>query len=327
MGDVAPPNASHRSIVSPKTQLPASTRLRQLLSSPSNLPLACPGVYDGLTARLAISAGFKTLYMTGAGTSMSRLGQPDLGLITLPEMAANAGMIAQLDPTVPLIADADTGYGAPASVGRTVQMYVNAGVAALHIEDQPVHKRCGHLKGKEIVEKAEYLARIRAAVSMRRNLGSDIVIIARTDALAIAGLDEALERLKAAVEVGADVAFLEAITDISEAKTVCDLFRPMGIPVMYGMVQGSHAPRLSLKEAREVGFSIVVYAGLCLGPVYRSCREALRRLQEKGDCEHFEKGQTEFVSPKEIFDVCGLGEWLDFDRQAAEDAEPVKTSM
>ena len=191
----------------------AATRLRELLADTSKI-LVCPGVYDGFTARIALQEGFACLYMTGAGTTMSRLGMPDLGVATMNDMRDHAAMIAGLDRTVPLIADADTGYGGPLMVGRTVAAYMLARVAALHLEDQVVTKRCGHLGNKELVDEEVYLSRIRAAVLMRDQTPGDIVIVARTDALQSLGYDTAVQRLKRAVEVGADVAFLEGFTTL-----------------------------------------------------------------------------------------------------------------
>ncbi len=168
---------------------------------------------------------------------------PDIGLAGLSDMKANAEMIANLDPSIPLIADADTGYGNAIMVGRTVAQYIVAGVAAFHIEDQVVNKRCGHLAGKELVSEDEYLTRIRAAVMMREKLGSDIVIIARTDALHSLGFDAAVSRLGKAVELGADVAFLEAIESTEQAKKVCQIFAKSNTPVMYGMYVQHHDPK------------------------------------------------------------------------------------
>jgi methylisocitrate lyase len=155
-----------------------AVRLRELLADKDNIIVA-PGVYDGFTARIAMEIGFDALYMTGAGTSMSRIGMADIGLASSTEMVDNARMISNLDFTIPVIADADTGYGPPINVARTVAQYINAGVAAFHIEDQVVNKKCGHLSGKQCVSKEEYLQRIRASVLTRERLQSDIVIIAR----------------------------------------------------------------------------------------------------------------------------------------------------
>ncbi|KAK4946096.1 hypothetical protein LTR10_014898 [Elasticomyces elasticus] len=290
----------------------SSTRLRQMLADPEKI-VVCPGVYDGISARLALNAGFEAMYMTGAGTSMSRLGMADLGLATMTEMKDNAGMISNLDRSVPVIADADTGYGAPINVGRTVAAYISAGVAAFHLEDQVVSKKCGHLAGKQLVSKDEYLTRIRAAVEMRRRLQSDIVIIARTDALQSMGLDEAIARLQAAVAAGADVAFLEAISTREEAQAVCRAFKGKRVPVMYGMVQGSKAYKLTPAEAKDMGFKIIVYAAICLAPTFMSVSKALQTLKEEGDCEEYGPEAT----PHRFFDACGMQELLEFDRASA----------
>ena len=201
-------------------------KLRRLLQREHILVV--PGVYDGFSTRIALEVGFDCLYMvrtarkheqvnnvdhltfkTGAGTGASKLGQPDLGLATFNDMKEHAEMIANIEPQIPLIADADTGYGGPNMVARTVGAYHRAGVAGLHIEDQVLAKRCGHLGGKRVVSIDDFTQRIFAAAQARQRLASDIVIIARTDALQTHGFDEAIKRLKAAVAAGADIAFLE----------------------------------------------------------------------------------------------------------------------
>ncbi|KIW25230.1 uncharacterized protein PV07_08426 [Cladophialophora immunda] len=287
-----------------KMMVPSSTRLREMLADPNKI-VVCPGVYDGISARLALNEGFDTLYMTGAGTSMSRLGEADLVLATMTDMKNNVEMISNLDPSVPVIADADTGYGAPINVGRTVAAYIRAGVAAFHLEDQVVNKRCGHLAGKQLVSKDEYLTRIRAA--------SDIVIIARTDALQSLGLEEAISRLEAAVAAGADVAFLEAISTREEAEAVCRVFNPQSVPIMYGMVQESKAYKLSPVEAKNMGFKIIVFASLCLAPTFLAVSKALRTLKEQGDCERYGPD----ASPHRLFDACGMQKLIEFDRLVA----------
>ncbi|KAI2694766.1 hypothetical protein CBS147372_9605 [Penicillium roqueforti] len=290
----------------------ASTRFRALLNDPSQI-IVGPGVYDGITARLALNTGFKTLYMTGAGTSLSALGMADLGLATMTEMKQNAEMIANIDRSVPVIADADTGYGAALSVARTTASYITAGVAGFHLEDQVVNKKCGHLAGKQLVSKEEYLTRIRAAVETRKRLESDIVIIARTDALQSLGLEESLSRLEAAVDAGADVAFLEAISTREELEAVCARFNGKA-PVMYGMVQGSKAYKVTVEEAKEIGVKIIVYAAVCLTPTFLAVSQALKKLQETGDAEQY-SGQW---NPHKMFEACGLKELIDFDRWIAD---------
>ncbi|KAI0412083.1 methylisocitrate lyase [Xylaria grammica] len=284
-------------------------RLRQLLATGETL--LCPGVYDGLTARMALAAGFKCLYMTGAGVSMSRIGMADLGLATQTEMVDATGMIAGIDRNTPLIADADTGYGTAVNVARTVERYITAGVAGFHIEDQVVTKKCGHLEGKECVTLEEYLSRIRAAVEVRKKRESDVVIIARTDALAGQGLDEALHRLKSAVKVGADVVFLEAIETQEQLETYSATFRGTGVVTLYNMVQGSTVGlKITAKEAAQHGVGIVLYPGICLVPAYLGITSALQALKD-GKVEERNEG----VPPQEIFGVCGMNEIQAFDKE------------
>jgi 2-methylisocitrate lyase-like PEP mutase family enzyme len=248
---------------------------------------------------------------------MSRLGLADLGLATLNDMRDNASMIASLCPTTPLIADADTGYGSALQVGRTVTSYIRAGVAGLHLEDQVVSKRCGHLAGKQVVEATEFVSRIRAAVLARQQSGQDIVIIARTDALQSFGYDEAVSRLRAAVAAGADAAFLEGVLSVEQARRCVADLRPT--PCLFNNVAGGASPDLSVQEARECGFRIVIYPTVGLEAVYRAVRGAYRGLlgdgvvASGGDDDHHHKGFRR-VPVRELFEVCGLGEAMRFDR-------------
>jgi len=282
-------------------------RLRALLSDPNRI-ISAPGVYDGLTARLALAEGFDCLYMTGAGTSISRLGMADLVLCTQADMISNAAMIASLDPSTPLIADADTGYGGPIMVKRTVEAYARAGVAALHLEDQVQEKRCGQLLGKQLVEREVWYAKLRAAVQARDDIGSEMVIIARTDARAGVGFDEAIDRLKGAVEAGADVLFLEALQSHEEAKMACEIFK--GTPMLLNMVPSGVTPNMSLAQARELGFRIVIWPSACLEPVALAARQGLKSLKSSGSM------QEGSVGPKEMFMVCGLQDLMNIDKRA-----------
>ncbi|KAJ5371524.1 carboxyphosphonoenolpyruvate mutase [Penicillium cataractarum] len=276
----------------------AASRLRQSLADEVNIAV-CPGVYDGLTARIALSFGFDALYMTGAGTTASRLGQPDLGVITLTEMRETAQMIASLDHSIPLTADADTGFGGSLMVHRTVTEYIRSGVAALHLEDQPTSKRCGHLLHKQLVSVDEFLSRIKAAVNARQSSGNDIVLIARTDALATLGYDQAISRLKSAVALGADVAFLEGITSKEQAKQACEDLSPT--PVLFNAVTGGVSPDLSVEEARDLGFRMIIFPGFAIGPVYSGLNEAAKNLKEGGRLITSGIG-----GPKDFFNIVGL---------------------
>jgi 2-methylisocitrate lyase-like PEP mutase family enzyme len=259
---------------------------------------------------------------------MSRLGMPDLGVATLNDMRDHAGMIASLDRSVPLIADMDTGYGGeligetdsanllmrvstgPLMVGRAVEQYINAGIAGFHIEDQVVNKRCGHLKGKELVSEAEWYARIRAAVHSRAKTGRDIVIVARTDALQSLGYEMALKRLKGALELGADAAFLEGVESKEQGRRICADLAPA--PVMLNMVEGGVTPHFTSQEAKEHGFKFIVYPGLALAPVYQSVAAACKQLKETGDAGNTYQG-TPGQGPRELFMTCGLKEAIEFD--------------
>lgn len=285
----------------------AVARLRELLADTSKIIIA-PGVYDGLTARIALAEKFSCLYMTGAGTTMSRLGMADLGVATFNDMRDNAGMIAGLDRTVPLIADADTGYGGPLMVGRTVTAYIQQGVAALHLEDQVQTKRCGHLIGKEIVDEDIFISRIRAAVMAREQAFGDIVIIARTDALQTYGYINAVGRLKKAIASGADVAFLEGPTSKEQCKQVCEDLSPT--PVLLNMVAGGVTPDLSPEEASVLGFRVVIFPALALGPVHEAVSKSTKQLKSEGTVQPGKLGV------RELFDACGLKEAMAFDMAA-----------
>ena len=214
--------------------------------------LVVPGAYDGISARLVQQAGFPAVYMTGYGTAASRLGLPDLGFAGLAEMADHARNIAAV-VDIPLIADADTGYGNALNVRRTVQTYEAAGVAALHIEDQITPKRCGHLSGHQVIPRAEFAGKIRAAVEARRD--PDLLIIARTDGISAVGFDEALRRGEAAAEAGADVLFIEAPRDGAQVERVA---RAFDTPLLYNYAPGGRSPLLPFRQLRELGYAIIL---------------------------------------------------------------------
>jgi 2-methylisocitrate lyase-like PEP mutase family enzyme len=236
--------------------------------------VVAPGVYDGLTARLAAQHGFPALYMTGAGTAAAG-GYPDYGLLTMSEMVANAARIAEA-VDVPVIADADTGYGNELNVVRTVRAYAKAGVAALHIEDQAFPKRCGHLAGKEIVAPEEWLGKIRAAVECRPD--NDLVVIARTDARSVAGFDDAVTRARAALDAGADMVFVEAPETLEEIEAVPRL---VGGPCLFNVVPGGRSPEVTFAQLHDWGYRLAICPGALLWPVVTACDTALRALAER----------------------------------------------
>lgn len=194
-------------------------------------------------------------------------------------------------------------------VGRAVEQYIYAGVAGFHIEDQVTTKRCGHLRGKEIVDEETWYSRIRAAVNARAKTGRDIVIIARTDALQSLGYEAAVGRLRGALGLGADAAFLEGFESEDHGRRVCRDLAPA--PVVLNMVQGGVTPHFTAQEARQCGFKLVIYPGLALGPVYRSVMAACVQLKETGDVD-----EGDASGPKEIFTTCGLKEAVQFDLDA-----------
>jgi 2-methylisocitrate lyase-like PEP mutase family enzyme len=244
---------------------------------------------------------------------MSRLGMADMGVATMNDMRDNASMIANIDPSVPLIADADTGYGGAIMVGRTVTQYIRAGVAGLHIEDQVVTKRCGHLKGKQIVDIGEYASRIRAANMAREQSHGDIVIIARTDALQSRGYEEAVKRLKAAVAEGADVAFLEGVESKEDAERFVKEMD--GVPCFFNNVAGGVSPDFTTEEARQIGYKIIIFPALAIEVVYPAVKKAIQEMKEIGTVKSVEKNGYRY-SPRELFEVCGLKETMEFDTKA-----------
>lgn len=309
----------------------ASTKLRQLLAEPGRL-IVCPGVYDGIATRIALKVGFDCLYMvcsasrpllilklqslvkahkqTGAGSAASRLGQADLGIISLPDMRANAEMIANLDPSVPVIADADTGYGGPIMVARTVEQYAQAGVAGCHIEDQVQTKRCAHLQGKELVSADTFVMRIRAAVQARQRARSDIVIIARTDALQGLGFEECVTRLKGAIAVGADVAFIEGLASVEQCERAVRELAPT--PVMLNIFAGAAKPAVSQETARKVGLKILVYPHIMMMASVMAGLSELQNFKSTGDY----KAGAETWSMKNFFELMGLDTQLKIDQDA-----------
>ncbi|KAJ7779262.1 Pyruvate/Phosphoenolpyruvate kinase-like domain-containing protein [Mycena metata] len=286
----------------------ASTKLRELLARDEILVL--PGVYDGISARIALSEGFDALYMTGAGTSASVLGQPDLGIVTLNDMVGNAGMIAGLNPRVPVIADADTGFGGAAMCARTTTLYARGGVAGFHIEDQVQQKRCGHLASKQLVPLDEYLVRIRAAANARTTLESDIVLITRSDALANLGLDAAIARCKAALDAGADVAFVEGLRTREDAERAVRELAPA--PVMLNLATGGLTPNWTVKEAQEMGFKLVIFPCAGMIPAALAVRDAYREIRAQGT----DVVSCRDVGPRGFFEMVGLDEVVAIDAKA-----------
>ena len=271
-------------------------QFRELLRR-GNLTIA-PGAYDCITARSIVQAGYDAVYMTGAGTAAT-LGYPDYGLVTMSEMADNAGRIAAA-VEVPVIADADTGYGNELNATRTVREYERRGVAGLHIEDQAFPKKCGHLENKLIVSLDEYLAKIRAAVAARCD--PDFLIIARTDSRAVLGFEEAIRRANAALAVGADMAFVEAPQSLEEVAAVPRLVKG---PCLLNVVWRGKTPELALSDAERLGYRLAIVPGLLFKAVIGVCDAMLSELRSTG--RH--PVPVNSLTIKDAFRRAGADEW------------------
>ena len=287
-----------------------TTRLRELLAAPGIVP--APGAYDCLSAAVIERAGFPVVYMTGAGTSISRTGYPDIGLTTMSEMVANAAAIART-VSVPVIADADTGYGDVLQVRRTVREYERAGVAGIHIEDQESPKRCGHLDDKRVVPPEEMVRKLHAALDARED--DDFTIIARCDALAVTGWDDALRRCEAYVEAGADVLFLEALQTREQAADVTTRF---DVPVLYNYVETGKSPLLPVSELEALGFKLVIFPISAMLAALRTMSDLMRELRETGTTANLVADRM--VSIQECFDTVGLSDMLELDAAYADAA-------
>ena len=251
-----------------------TTRLKALIRRPEIL--LCPGVYDAYLARCVEQAGFEALYMTGAGVSHARLGVPDLGLMSFSEMLDQAGRIADA-VDIPLIADADTGYGNAINVMRTVRAYERAGVAACHIEDQQMPKRCGHFDEKRVIPMSEMLGKLAAALDAR--VDEDFLVIARTDARGVLGFDEALERGQAFAEAGADVIFVESPRSEAELERIG---RSIDAPLLANMVETGLTPLLPATTLQQLGYSVVIHPGAIGRFIGKQLQPFLQSLKEEG---------------------------------------------
>jgi 2-methylisocitrate lyase-like PEP mutase family enzyme len=247
-------------------------RLRELLRRPGILVM--PGCHDAMSARLIEEAGFEIGFMSGFAVSASRLGMPDTGLISYAEMVEQGRNICKA-VSIPMIGDGDTGFGSAQNIKRTVEGYAGAGFACIMLEDQVAPKRCGHTEGKSVVSREEALTRIRAAVDAR-NAGTDILIMARTDARACVSLDEAIARCRAFREIGADITFLEAPVSEDEMRRYC---AEVPGPKMANLIEGGKTPLLSPPRLEAIGYTIAVYPLTMLNVSITAMREALGQLK------------------------------------------------
>jgi 2-methylisocitrate lyase-like PEP mutase family enzyme len=258
-----------------------------------------PGAYDSLTARLVEAAGFAAVYLTGGGYSRAS-GYPDLGLLSLTENVQFIGRTVEA-VAIPVIADADTGYGNAINVIRTVREYEKTGVAGFHIEDQISPKKCGHYEGKEVIGRAEMVGKIKAAVDTRRD--ADMVIIARSDARAIEGLEAAIDRVNAYLEAGADVGFVEAPQTVEELRIVGKSVRG---PALVNVFEGGKTPMLGAKELEEMGFRLGIYPSQTHRAAIRAAQRVLAAMKRDGDTSAIE---AELATFQDREDAVGTAAW------------------
>ena len=252
--------------------------------------LLAPGVYDAFTALIAEQAGFEALYLTGAGIAYTRLGRPDIGLVTASEVADTLANICDR-VRLPVIVDADTGFGNALNVARTVRAFERAGAAAIQLEDQATPKRCGHLDGKSLVSPAEMAGKVRAALDAR----SDALIVARTDAIAVEGLEPALERAERYLEAGADVLFIEAPRSPEEMKAVTQRFAGRA-PLLANMVEGGKTPVLAADALEALGYSIAIFPGAIARALGFAAREFYASLRQHGGTDAMRGRMLDFAA-------------------------------
>ncbi|MCM2292421.1 isocitrate lyase/PEP mutase family protein [Allorhizobium sp. BGMRC 0089] len=258
--------------------------------------LVAPGVYDGLSAHIATQAGAEALYLSGASLAYTRFGSPDIGLVSMTEVAETVSVIRDRVAT-PLIVDADTGFGNALNVQRTVRAFERAGANAIQLEDQTLPKRCGHLDGKTLVSRGEMVGKIRAALDARAS--SETLIIARTDAIAVSGLEEALERAHAYAEAGADALFVEALRNQDEMRRAVGELGGL-CPLMVNMVEGGKTPAADAAELEALGFSLVIFPGGAVRAIARTLQDYYGSLAAHGTNAPFADRMFDFNGLNEV---------------------------
>lgn len=269
--------------------------LRHLINS--SKPLVIPGVYDAIGAKIAQKVGFEAMFQTGYGTSATLFGMPDYGFIGATETTENARRICRA-VTVPVIVDSDTGYGNALSVWKLVNELQSAGAAGIFLEDQRWPKRCGHMAGKEVIEKEEYAEKLQAAVDAKKS--KDFVIVARTDARATRGLDDAIERARYYQKIGADAVFVEAPRSIDEMKRIG---KEIKAPLVANMIEGGATPVLSAKELHKMGFKIILYPLSVLYANAYASLAILRELKKSGTTKKLAKNVVDFDQFNDIVEL------------------------
>jgi len=284
---------------------------RRVLSEPGIVMM--PGVYDGISARVAEQAGFKALYLTGAGASASVIGEADIGLATMNDFVDNARRI-QMKAGIPAMSDADTGFGNPLNVIRTVHEFEAAGIAAVQMEDQLAPKRCGHLSGKQVVSSSEFVQKIRAAA--REKFFDSTVIVARTDSCAVYGIEEAIERGKRYADAGAEILFIEALTTIDQVERVGKELGSTAI-LMANQVLGGKTPRLSAKELEQLGFKIVIFPDVLPYGASAVLRDICNNIMENGT--GYDAIPGNYNTSLDLFLTMGMKQWREKEMLYRED--------
>jgi methylisocitrate lyase len=282
----------------------STTPGRRLRQAWEHGTLQVPGVYNPLVAKLAEAAGFPALYISGAALSAS-LGLPDVGLVSLTEFVDYARTLTAAT-TLPIISDADTGFGEALNVERTVQQFEAAGVAAIHLEDQVLPKRCGHLSGKKLISKDEMVSKLRAAVSARRD--PDFAIIARTDARGVTGMNDAVERALAYRDAGADVIFIEALQGEAE---FAEFAKKVPGPLLANMTEFGQSELLDIKKLEQLGYRIVIYPVTLLRLALKSARDGLQQIKQAG---HQRELLPAMLTRQELYDLLGYSGYEERDR-------------
>jgi 2-methylisocitrate lyase-like PEP mutase family enzyme len=271
--------------------------------------VVAPGVYDAFTALVAEQSGFTTLYVSGAAISYTRLGRPDIGLVSMSEVVEIVGVMRdRVDAD--LIVDADTGYGNALNVGRTMRLFERAGASAIQLEDQDFPKRCGHLDGRVLIQAAEMTGKIKAALDARRS--RETLVIARTDAIAVEGFERAIERAALYRDAGADVLFVEAPKTHAELERISPALG--GVPLMANMVEGGKTPVLSAAELESMGFALVIFPGGIVRALARMAREYYASLAAGGTSEPFRSRMLDFTGLNELIgtpEMLALGKRYD----------------
>lgn len=290
-----------------ETSLRKTSRLRKLLKEEEIL--LAPGCFNALSARLIEQAGFKTIYVSGAALAGSFLGYPDIGLTTMSEVLENVRNIVRVT-SLPVICDADTGFGNAINMMRTVREFEAAGLAGMQVEDQVMPKKCGHTEGKLLVSKAEMVQKVKAAVDARQD--PDFVFVVRTDAIAVNGLDDALDRALAYQEAGADVIFVEAPRTPEEMRRICRTFK---VPLLANMVEGGgKTPILPLRELKEMGYKLVIYPVSAHMAAIKAMQEVLGVLKKDGTTARF---ASQMVPFQEMFEVVGRSKFTELEKRYA----------